>query len=123
MAHYTIHLEQMEFRAYHGCYDLEQKVGNRFEVDLEVTAEMGDAAALDAVEETVNYLELYETVRATMRTTQRTLERVAANIIGAVRERFPEVVAVRCTVRKMAPPLGGKLRAVGVTLTDPAGNA
>ena len=26
---YTIELHQMEFRAYHGCYDLEQKVGNR----------------------------------------------------------------------------------------------
>ena len=32
---YRIVLNRMEFRAFHGCYDLEQQVGNRFTVDLE----------------------------------------------------------------------------------------
>ena len=35
---YRIRLERMEFRAMHGCYELERKVGNRFTVDLEITA-------------------------------------------------------------------------------------
>ena len=39
---YDIELTRMEFRAYHGCYDLEQQVGNRFTVDLVITAELGD---------------------------------------------------------------------------------
>ena len=34
---YRIVLNRMEFRAFHGCYDLEQQVGNRFTVDLEIT--------------------------------------------------------------------------------------
>ena len=34
---YTITLQDIELRAYHGCYDLEQKVGNRFLVDLNIT--------------------------------------------------------------------------------------
>ena len=52
---YRIVLQRMEFRALHGCYELERKVGNRFTVDLEITACLGDAAAEDSVEQTVNY--------------------------------------------------------------------
>ena len=33
---YRIVLSRMEFRALHGCYELERKVGNRFTVDLEL---------------------------------------------------------------------------------------
>ena len=40
----------MEFRAYHGCYDLEQKVGNRFNVELLITTHLGSVADEDAVE-------------------------------------------------------------------------
>ena len=46
---YTITLDEMEFKAYHGCYDLEQRVGNRFEVTLSITTELGGIAAHDAV--------------------------------------------------------------------------
>ena len=56
---YTITLQQMEFRAYHGCYDLEQRVGNRFVVELRLTTELGEVAAEDAVEKAVNYLTVY----------------------------------------------------------------
>ena len=47
---YRIVLRRMEFRALHGCYELERKVGNRFTVDLEITAELGDVAAEDIIE-------------------------------------------------------------------------
>ncbi len=115
---YKIDLKGMEFRAYHGCYDLEQQVGNRFVVDLEITAELGRVADEDDVEQAVNYLKVYETVRETMARKQRTIERVAQNIIRELRERFPAVAHVRCRVAKMAPPLGGKVHEVSVTLED-----
>jgi len=115
---YRIDLKGMEFRAYHGCYDLEQQVGNRFVVDLEIATELGRVADEDDVEQAVNYLKVYETVRRTMACKQRTIERVAQNIIRELRDRFPAVVHVRCRVAKMAPPLGGKVREVSVTLED-----
>ena len=106
----------MEFRAFHGCYELERKVGNRFTVDLEITTGLGVVAAEDDVTKAVNYLEVYAIVREQMQVTQHTIERVAANIIGALRTAFPQIGRVRCTVAKLAPPLGGKLRSVSVTL-------
>ena len=110
---YTIDLQGMEFHAFHGCYDLEQRVGNRFEVTLSITTELGGIAAHDAVEEAVNYLTVYEIVRERMAVTQRTIERVATNIIEALHARFPAVRHVRCTVAKLAPPLGGKIARFG----------
>lgn len=113
---YTIQLQDMEFRAYHGCYDLEQKVGNRFNVGLVLTTHLGEVAECDAVELAVNYLTVYEIVREQMKLTQCTIERVAQNIILAVKKRYPQIVGVECTVAKLAPPLGGKVGRVSVTL-------
>ena len=113
---YRIVLTRMEFHALHGCYELERKVGNRFTVDLELTAELGHAATDDDVRKTVNYLTAYEVVEMQMRITQHTIERVATNIIEAVYATFPQVRHVKCTVSKLAPPLGGKLEKVSVVL-------
>ena len=115
---YRIVLNRMEFRAFHGCYDLEQQVGNRFTVDLEITAELGEVASEDCVEKAVNYLLVYETVREQMRVTQRTIERVSMNIMDALYARFPQIRHIRCTVSKLAPPLGGKLEIVSVVLEN-----
>ena len=88
---YTIELHDMEFRAYHGCYDLEQKVGNRFRVGLKISAELGDVAERDDVTLAVNYLTVYEIVARVMQRKQRTIEAVAQNIIRAVRESFEQI--------------------------------
>jgi dihydroneopterin aldolase len=51
-----------------------------------------------------------------MAVTQHTIERVAQNIINALHGSFKQIVAVECTVTKIAPPLGGKVNRVSVTL-------
>ena len=107
---YRIVLNRMEFRAFHGCYDLEQQVGNRFTVDLEITAELGEVASEDCVEKAVNYLLVYETVREQMRVTQRTIERVSMNIMDALYARFPQIRHIRCTVSKPGAPAGREAR-------------
>ncbi len=113
---YEIHLSGMEFHAYHGCYDLEQQVGNRFCVDLRITTRLGEIAQRDDVGLAVNYLTVYERVREVMRHTQRTIEAVAQHIILDLKEAFPQIEEVECRVAKLAPPLGGKLKEVAVLL-------
>jgi dihydroneopterin aldolase len=107
----------MEFRAAHGCYDLEQKVGGNFEVDITLEVDGGDAVEADDVAGTVNYVEVYETVREQMTTPSNIIENVALRITEAIRARFAQVVGVEITVSKLAPPIGGKAAKVSVTLT------
>lgn len=59
----VIELENMEFQAFHGCYELERQVGNRFLVSVRIEAELGEAADSDRIERTINYLDVFETVR------------------------------------------------------------
>lgn len=112
-----IELEGMEFHAYHGCYAAERRVGGRFVVGLRVEAQIGEAAARDDVSATINYLDLYAIVREQMAIPADIIEAVAHRIAGAVRARFGErVVDVQVRVAKVAPPLGGKVGAVSVTI-------
>ena len=113
---YTIRLDGIYVRAFHGCYDLEQQVGNRFRVDIVIRTPLGDLPAMDDVTQAVNYLTVFEIVERTMQRTQRTIEAAASNVIAAIKEAFPQIVEVECTVAKIAPPLGGKIDKVSVTL-------
>ena len=113
---YTIRLDGIYGRAFHGCYDLEQQVGNRFRVDIVIRTPLGDLPATDDVTQAVNYLTVFEIVERTMQRTQRTIEAAASNVIAAIKEAFPQIVEVECTVAKIAPPLGGKIDKVSVTL-------
>ncbi len=116
MSRCTILLENMEFRAFHGCYDLEKVVGSRFVATLEVEAEVGDAAQRDSIADTLNYLSLYEIVEREMAIPSDLIENVAHRIAASVRESFPQVIAARVSLSKIAPPLGGKVDRVTVRL-------
>ena len=107
----------MSFQSFHGCYELEKVVGNRFLVDLAVEVEAGEAAERDDLEMSVNYLTLYEVVRQQMDIPSNILENVAKRIIDTLYGQFPPISRVTVKVSKLAPPLGGKIEKVSVTLT------
>ena len=113
---YRIVLNRMEFPGFPRLLRPGTASGHASPVDLEITAELGEVASEDCVEKAVNYLLVYETVREQMRVTQRTIERVSMYIMDALYARFPQIRHIRCTVSKLAPPLGGKLEKVSVVL-------
>lgn len=114
MALSLIELENMEFQAFHGCYPLEQVVGNRFRVSVTLWADLSRAAQSDQVGDTINYLRVFEIVREQMAVTSHILENVCARIIDALYGAFPQCERVRVKVSKIAPPLGGKIEQVSV---------
>lgn len=111
-----IELENMEFQAFHGCYPLERVVGNRFRVSVSIEADLSLAARTDQVADTINYLDVFETVRAQMEIESHILEHVCTRIIEAIYARFPLSQKVKVKLSKMAPPLGGKIERVSVTI-------
>ena len=112
-----IELENMEFRAFHGCYEQEKVVGNRFRVDLAIEVEAGEAAESDDLSKSVNYLKVYELVASQMKVTSNILENVAKRIADALYADFPRIEKLTVKVSKLAPPLGGKIEKVSVTVT------
>ncbi len=118
MSTHTLQLEGMEFYAYHGCYDLEKVIGSRFRVDLTLEADLSEAARTDDISQKVNYVKIFEIVRTQMEEKSDLIEHVAQRISRAVRQAFPQIVHLTVKVSKLAPPLGGKLGCVSITLSD-----
>ena len=113
----TIEIEDMEFYAFHGCYETEKRVGNHFLVSVRLDTNLDRPAVSDKVSETINYLEVYETVAAEMNAVSNILEHVAGRIIEAIYARFPQLEKVTVKVSKLSPPLGGPVGKTTVVLT------
>lgn len=111
-----ISIEGMEFYAYHGCFSEEQLIGTWFVVDLFLEVDTTRAERSDNLRDTVNYQEVYQLVRKEMEINAKLLEHVGRRILDAVHQAFPQVQHARVKVRKMNPPLGGKMDFVSLTL-------
>lgn len=107
-------LQNVELYAFHGCYEQEQRVGNRFRVDLMLKYDATKAAQTDNVQHTVNYLKAYECLREEMMKTSHILENVAARILDRLGAEFPQIISAEISIAKLAPPLGGQLQGVSV---------
>ncbi len=94
---YRLKIEGMEFRAAHGCYEVEQRVGGNFTVDVALEIEDAGAARADDMTRTVNYVEVYEAVREQMEVPSRIIENVAERILDALHARFPQILCARQT--------------------------
>ena len=112
-----VSLEGMEFYARHGYYEEEQKIGNKYAIDISVEADLTNAAANDHLGETVNYEKLYNIIAEEIGRKSRLLEHIGKRIIDAVLERFDQISQVDVTVSKFNPPIGGVCRAAKVSMS------
>lgn len=112
-----IAIEGMEFYAYHGCFEEEKIIGTSFMVDLFFNTNTCEAEKSDNLRETVNYLEVYQTVKKEMQISSNLLEHISRRILLAIQREFPQVEWAKVKIQKLNPPLGGKMKSVSVTLT------
>lgn len=111
-------IEEMEFYAFHGHYQEEQIVGNRFLVDLEIETNLATAAESDKLEDAVNYQQAYQLIKNEMRRKKSNLlENIAKRILDALYEEMTGIEKITLRIRKMYPPMGGPIRSVGVTMS------
>lgn len=106
----------MAFFAHHGCFEEERKIGTNFVVDCEFETDTTLAEESDDINDTVNYLDVYQLIKKEMEKPSHLLEHVARRIINAILKTYPEVERCKVRVQKMNPPLGGQMQSVSVTL-------
>lgn len=103
--------------ARHGVRAEEERLGQRFEIDLDCRIGLAEAGHADDVRLTVDYAAVYETVRATVEGERvRLIEALAERIAGRLLERFDRIAEVRVEVRKPAAPVPGVFDTVGVEI-------
>lgn len=110
-------LKRMSFYGYHGALPEENKIGQRFIVDVELDADLYAAGVSDNLDQTVNYAEVYSLVG-------KIVEGPACLLIEAVAERiserllktFPQAASCRIRVTKPDPPIAGHYESVAVEI-------
>jgi dihydroneopterin aldolase len=102
-------LKGLVFRGHHGVHPAERELGQRFEVDVELTLDLGRAMASDALRDTVDYSRAYAVVREEVEDQQyQLLEGLAGAIVRRLLAELP-VTAVLVRVRKPQVPIDGVL--------------
>ncbi|MFX3624180.1 MAG: dihydroneopterin aldolase [Ectobacillus sp.] len=112
-----ISVHEMEFYGYHGVFPEENKLGQRFKVDLTVELDLRKAGASDELAHSVNYAELYNVCKRIVEgKPYKLIEAVAEKIAADILIQYPLIQ--RCTIKviKPDPPIPGHYREVAVEI-------
>ncbi len=111
-----IEIEEMEFYAYHGHYEEERIIGNRFLLDLRIEADCEKAAKSDNIKDAVNYQTAYKVIKEQMKQKSHLLENIANRILDALYENLSGIEKASIKVQKMNPPMGGQIKSVSIKM-------
>lgn len=112
----AIHIGSMRFYAYHGVLPQEQKAGNYFRVEVTLYTDFSRALTSDSLDDTVNYVDIYQVIADEMAHPSQLLEHVAGRIITALTHQFPSITGGKIIVTKEKPPITGDIRDVSVVV-------
>jgi 7,8-dihydroneopterin aldolase/epimerase/oxygenase len=113
----TIFIHGLLVHAHHGVMAHEEKVGQRFTIDLELAIDLAPAGSSDKLADTASYSAIVETVtHAFTRKSCRLVEAAAASVAAAVLAAFPKISSVRVTVHKPHAPIAAIFNDVGVSI-------
>ncbi|MFZ4454543.1 dihydroneopterin aldolase [Salibacterium aidingense] len=117
-----IYLKGMEFYAYHGVFPEENKLGQPFQVDLVLKADLSEAAAEDDLDKSVNYAEAYQTVKNVVEDKcYKLVETIAEDIASEVLDAFAVIQEATIKVMKPNPPIAGHYEYVAIEITRTRG--
>lgn len=101
-----ITIKNAQYYAYHGVRKEEQKLGGKYEVDLDMWYDAKPAFIKDDVNYALNYEEAMFLISEVMLNEQYNLiETIANEILNAVMEKFPPLMKAQVRVRKLSVPL------------------
>lgn len=99
-------LKDLSLFANHGLFEAEAELGQRFFIDVEISADLSESQRTDSPEGTVNWKDLVETVtKAFTERRFKMIEAAADAIASAIFEAFPIAQKARVEVRKPSAPI------------------
>ncbi|MEK4338632.1 MULTISPECIES: dihydroneopterin aldolase [Brevibacillus] len=112
-----IYFNGMAFYGYHGVFEAEAKLGQRFYVDLELSMDLSRAGASDDLNDTVNYADVFHCVQQIVEKERYNLvEALTARIADRLLQAFP-FSEVKVRVTKPDPPINGHYDSVAIEMS------
>lgn len=115
---YTIELRDVHLYAHHGVMQQEREIGAWFTIDIRLELNDFSCAENDMIDGTVSYADVYEILRKEMLQPSDLLEHVCNRISKRLYEEFKQITAIRITLSKDTPPMGGDRLKAAVTISS-----
>jgi dihydroneopterin aldolase len=111
-----IHIEGLEVSALIGVYDWERKHQQRLIVDVELSADLSEAALTDDVKYTLNYAQISQGISDFAAQSQfKLIEALASHMVDWLLQSFPNLKSVRLKLSK--PDILANAKNVAVEFT------
>lgn len=113
-----IKVNNMEFYGYHGVFEEENKLGQRFRVNAVLELDLSQSAHTDNVEDSINYADVYQLCKDIVEgepfnLVESVAERIAAGMLG----KFEKLQLCTIEVVKPDPPIPGHYNSVAIEIT------
>ena len=108
----TISLNYLRFWAFHGVYEEEKKVGNDYEVNVDVS--FYTKQKITHLDQTADYSRIHAIITAEMQRPRLLLETFLMDLAEAIHREFPTLKTIDASIRKLHPPIPGIVGNVAV---------
>ena len=113
-----IYIRDLEFIGYHGVFEEEKKIGQKFFVSLELTTNLRKAGLNDDITKTTHYGEVAESVKKIFFQKKYDLiETLAEDIAREILLNYPLIRELKLEIKKPWAPVGIPLKDVSVEIT------
>ncbi|WP_129595857.1 dihydroneopterin aldolase [Anaerophilus nitritogenes] len=110
-------MKNLSFYGYHGALPEENKLGQKFFIDIELCADLKKAGQTDSVKDTIHYGEVYILVKEIVENKRFSLiEALAENITKEIFTSFPLVQKIHTIIKKPQAPVEGIFDYMGVEI-------
>ena len=109
-------LKGIRFHGYHGVAEAERQLGQKYEIDLELTTNLSTAGKTDDLAHTIDYAQVIQLViEIGTQGSFQLFEALAETIAEAILVQF-QIEEIRITVKKLSPPIEPRLTYAGVEI-------
>ena len=109
-------LKGIRFHGYHGVVEAERQLGQKYEIDLELTTDLSAAGETDDLTHTIDYAQVVQRViEIGTQGSFQLFEALAETIADAILAQF-QIEEVRIAVKKLSPPIEPILAYAGVEI-------
>lgn len=113
-----LQINKMQFYGYHGVLKEEQRLGQRFIIDLTIELDLKIAGQTDELHHSVNYAELYTCCQEIVEGQPlKLIETVAEKITAKILNKYKQIKCCTVKVIKPDPPIQGHYDSVAVEIT------
>lgn len=117
MKHY-IEVNGIKVYAHHGCLHEEDLIGGHYIVDVHLKTDFTDAANEDALDKTVDYVDINRIVKEEMAIRSKLIEHVGQRIVNRIKKELKMIDSLRVKVTKISPPINGDVDNVAIIIED-----